>query len=150
MTSLCVVCGVLPPDAFNNKCPGCYAAADPVGYQQTIDHRRRKAERAEAEKKAREERENPTKSKYADEARQRIIAKRDMGIAPPNMITCQVCVSRGNVRKIGLHERGKCCPLCFQRHRTALFDTGLPDFSTRDPEADEENHFPPEIMRTGI
>lgn len=148
MTDLCVRCGIKPPDTGNNKCLGCFKEVDPVGYQQTIDHRARKARQAEEEKRKREEKANPKNSPTADENRAKIMRDRDSGFARPTMIECIICVQRGNVREMGMKYKGGHCPFCFQRHRTALYDTGWPDLTTG--HEDRENHFPPEILDKGI
>lgn len=114
--------------------------------EQQEDHRRRKAERAEQERLARERRENPTHSELARERREEIIRRRQEGTQPRPLVECHVCRERGE-RSVGLHPPGKACSICFNRHRTALFDTGRPD--TSEPEI-VENYFPPEKRFEGI
>lgn len=144
MKDLCVKCGFRSRDTGNDKCLECYKEADPVGYQQTMDHRARKARQAEEERRKREEKENPTGSTLAEERRLKIMRDRDAGVPPKRMISCIICEKRGNVREMGMFEPGGHCQFCFNRHRKALIATGWPDLTTG--HEDDENHFPPEII----
>lgn len=141
MVDLCVRCGFVARDFGNDKCLECFQIVDPVGYQQTIDHRRRKAERAEAERLAQLAKKKQTTTPYAIKLMEEMMRKRELGL-PSTRIGpfCNVCENRGEI-KVPSVAAGP-CEQCKTRHLLSLQRTGLPDM-TRGPRFDE-NHFPPE------
>lgn len=112
--------------------------------EQQEDHRRRKAEREEAERQAREMAQYS--STTATQRREELIRRRDADVPPVRRVECKVCRERGQ-HPMGLHAADKVCPVCFERHRTALVNTGYPDMS--EPEI-VPNHFEVEIKRHGV
>lgn len=139
---VCIRCGLHDRDSGNDKCLSCFAEVDPVGYQQTIDHRRRKAEKAEAERKAIEAKKKMKTTPNAVRLMNEMKLRRDLNLEGTRIGPfCKTCENRGELRIPSLV--GGHCDQCVTRHRLALEATGLPDFS-KGPRYDD-NHFPPEV-----